>query len=327
MSAPAPPTAAPERALRGRQVVDGVWGLPVLGAFDLEQTRSFGFGQRDGVPSGAPFRLAFCLDSSWEQVGAVVSAGGPGVVQISAVGAPVAAVAAQVARVLSLDVDARGYDALGTVDPLVGALQRARPGLRPPLFHSAYEALCWSVLSARRPARQMAQVREQLARAHGGVVELAGEALAVFPAPEQLLRVREFAPLPAVKVERLHAIAAAALAGDLDTDALRALDPAEAGERLRRLPGIGPFYGELVTVRTLGHTDVLPTAEEGSAAIAGELLGRAVGVPELAALGAGWSPWRSWVCVALRAAGPAALAAREGGPRQEPSRRAVASSS
>jgi DNA-3-methyladenine glycosylase II len=217
---------------------------------------------------------------------------------------------------LSLDVDARGYDALGTGDPLVGALQRARPGLRPPLFHSAYEALCWSVLSARRPARQMAQVREQLARTHGGVVELAGEALAVFPTPEQLLQVDEFAPLPAVKVERLHAIAAAALAGDLDTDALRALEPAEAAERLRRLPGIGPFYSELVTVRTLGHTDVLPAAEEGSAAIAGELLGRAVGVPELAALGAGWSPWRTWVCVALRAAGPDALAARDGVRRQ-----------
>jgi DNA-3-methyladenine glycosylase II len=309
-----PPAAPPERGLRGRETAPGVWELPVLGAFDLAQTRSFGFGQRPEVPRDAPFRLAFCLDSSWEQVGAVVSPAGPGAVRITVVGGPVAAVAGQVARVLSLDVDATGYDALGAADPLVGALQQARPGLRPPLFHSAYEALCWSVLSARRPARQMAQVRERLAGAHGGVVELAGEGLAVFPSPEQLLRVREFPPLPELKVERLHAIAAAALAGELDTDALRALDPAEAAARLRRLPGIGPFYAELVTVRTLGHTDVLPTAEQGAAAIAGELLGRSVGVPGLAALGAAWSPWRTWVCVALRAAGPAALAARDGGP-------------
>jgi hypothetical protein len=28
---------------------------------------------------------------------------------------------------------------------------------------------------------------------------------------------------------------------------------------------------------------------------------------DLPALAAGWSPWRTWVCVALRAAGPVAL--------------------
>jgi DNA-3-methyladenine glycosylase II len=76
---------------------------------------------------------------------------------------------------------------------------------------------------------------------------------------------------------------------------------------LRTLPGIGPFFSELVVVRTLGHTDVLPSVEVGAAEMAGQLLGREVDVAGLAELAEAWTPWRTWVCVALRAAGPAAL--------------------
>jgi DNA-3-methyladenine glycosylase II len=163
------------------------------------------------------------------------------------------------------------------------------------------------VLSARRPAAQMARVRERLARAHGRVLDVAGQETAAFPAPEQLLAVPDFPGIPPEKLARLHAIAGAALAGELDTDALRAEDPEPAAARVRRLPGIGPFYAELITVRTLGHTDVLPSAEVGVAEIAGALLGRRIDGPELAAVASAWSPWRTWVCVALRAAGPVAL--------------------
>jgi DNA-3-methyladenine glycosylase II len=214
--------------------------------------------------------------------------------------------------VLSVDVDGSGYDALGVRDELVGLLQRARPGLRPPLFHSAYEAACWAVLSARRPAAQMARVRDRLARAHGRVLTVAGAEVPAFPAPAQLLAVREFPGLLPEKVSRLHVLAEAALAGELDTDALRGQDPPEAAARLQRLPGIGPFYAELVTVRALGHTDVLPTAEVGAAEIAGALLDRRLDAAGLAALAGAWSPWRTWVCVALRAAGPVALDAQAG---------------
>jgi DNA-3-methyladenine glycosylase II len=209
-----------------------------------------------------------------------------------------------------VDVDGSGYDALGARDELLGLLQRARPGLRPPLFHSAYEAACWAVLSARRPAAQMARVRDRLARASGEVLTVAGAEAPVFPSPTQLLAVREFPGLPAEKITRLHSVAEAALVGELDTDGLRALDPGEAAARVRRLPGIGPFYAELITVRALGHTDVLPTAEVGAAEIAGALLGRRLDAAGLAAVAVSWSPWRTWACVALRAAGPLAIEAQ-----------------
>lgn len=301
------PTALHTRHVHAEQLALGVWDLHVRGAFDLGQTLRFGFGQRAAAPA-APMRLAFCVDSTWHQAGAAVSQPADDVLRVQLSGnGPEARVVAQVARMLSVDVDATGYDALGARDPLVALLQRGRPGLRPPLFHSAYEAACWAVLSARRPAAQMARVRDRLARAHGRVLEVAGEQVAAFPAPAQLLAVAEFPGVPAEKLDRLHAVAEAALAGELDTDALRALDPEVAAARVRQLPGIGPFYAELITVRALGHTDVLPTAEVGVTEIAGALLGRRVEAPDLVSLAAGWSPWRTWVCVALRAAGPVAL--------------------
>jgi DNA-3-methyladenine glycosylase II len=292
------------------------------GAFSLAESIAFGFGQRDAEPGEPVMRLAFVLDGCARQVGVAVRQEPSGALQLEVTapgGAPVEdataqAAVAQASRVLSVDVDATGWDELGARDELLGRLQRARPGMRPPLFHSAYEALCWSVLSARRPARQMAAVRDAMGAQHGAVVEVAGRSLPVWLTPEQLLALDGHPGLPPLKLERLHGVARAALDGDLDTAALRALDPAEAKARLQRLAGIGPFYAELVVVRTLGHTDVVPTVEPTVLALAGELTGAPgpLSVEAFSQLAASWTPWRTWAAVAVRAAGPALLATTPG---------------
>ncbi|HEY5032056.1 MAG TPA: DNA-3-methyladenine glycosylase 2 family protein [Actinomycetes bacterium] len=305
-----------------------------VGRFDLTQSLLFGFGQREAatgvVDAGsgtATMPLGFVLDGYDEQVGVVVSQQPSGALTLAVSRAGPASLDAargQVARVLSVDVDATGWDALGERDPLVGALQGARPGLRPPLFYSAYEALVWAVLSARRPRLQMAKVRADLSAAHGATIDVAGQQVAVLPTPRQLLAVKSFPGLTAEKIERLHGVARAALDGRLDTAELRSLPVAEAAVRLRELDGIGPFYAELVIVRALGHTDVLPTAEPQLLAIAGELTGagRALSPAELDAYGREhWTPWRTWACVAVRAAGPALLEAPPPDTRAPLSRR------
>jgi DNA-3-methyladenine glycosylase II len=126
------------------------------------------------------------------------------------------------------------------------------------------------------------------------------------PTPAQLAALTDFELLPEVKLRRLRGVAAAALEGRLDTETLRAMPVDEAEGRLRELDGIGPFYAQLVTVRTLGHTDVTPTAEPMVLAEAGRLLGydRPLTAPELVEVAGRWSPWRTWACVAIRAAGP-----------------------
>src|SRR2546422_823128 len=74
--------------------------------------------------------------------------------------------------------------AVGGRAPVMGPLRGAAPGRRPPLFYSPYEAAVWAVMSARRPLRQMAEVRRRLSVEHGKVFQLAGEPLAALPTPE-----------------------------------------------------------------------------------------------------------------------------------------------
>ncbi len=308
-----------------------------VGRFDLTQSINFGFGQREAAPDAATMPLGFVLDGYDEQVAAVVTRQPSGRLALDIGGAgpkSLDAVGAQVARVLSVDVDATGWDALGDRDPLIGQLQRVRPGLRPPLFYSAYEALAWAVLSARRPRQQMAKVRADLSVAHGATIDVGGQRIPVMPTPRQLLTVDAFPGLSAEKIERLHGVARAALQGRLGTAELRALPIGEAAARLRELDGIGPFYAELVIVRALGHVDVLPTAEPQLLALAGELTGagRALSPTELEAYGREhWIPWRTWACVAARAAGPALLAnpqlaSREQGQAERPTSSSASSS-
>jgi DNA-3-methyladenine glycosylase II len=266
-------------------------------------------------------RMAFCLDDFRTQV--AVAARQPkvnGDVHVAITGIrsdddrtpsssatdpqTVAAVRHQVSRVLSLADDATGFVAVGRRDPVVSRLLAAAPGLRPPLFYSAYEAAAWSVLSARRPAAQMKMVRQQLSETHGAVFTVAGQTLAAFPTPAQLLAVSEFPAIPSVKLERLHGVARAALDGWLDTDALRVLDPETALADLQRISGIGPFYANLIFIRATGVTDNLPADEPRARELAAQLydLPAVPSVEEFAKLAEKWAPWRTWVVVLMRAA-------------------------
>lgn len=276
---------------------------PVRGRFDLTRSIGFGFGGR--LPAeGDTLRLAFVLDGYAAHAGVAVTQPAGDRVRFEVVGdVDPERAAAQAARILSLDEDATGYDRMVDRDPLLRRAYAERPSLRPPLFSSAYEALVWAVLSARRPAGQMREVRDRLSRLHGRVLGVAGEELAALPTPEQLLAVRSFPGIPEVKLRRMHAIASAALEGRLDTEVLRMRDLDEASAELRGFEGIGPFYAELVTARALGHTDVLPLSEPRVLAATAARVGRPSLTPaDFASVAEAWRPWRTWACVALRAA-------------------------
>ena len=69
---------------------------------------------------------------------------------------------------------------------------------------------------------------------------------------------REFPGLPQEKVHRLHGIADAALAGDLEVARLRALGADGARAALRRLRGIGEFWASGIWLRACGVVDEFP---------------------------------------------------------------------
>lgn len=273
----------------------------------------FGFGQRHATSFDGTMRMAFCVDGDGyrRQAAVAVTQSGDGTVHGEVRGdADIDVVKAQTARVLSVDRDAGAFVAIGERDPVIASLLAAAPGLRPVLFYSPYEAAMWSVLSARRPAMQMAQVRERLSEQHGVTFEVAGETVAAHPNPEQMLGVPAFPGIPEVKLRRMHGVAEAAGRGDLDVERIRAMDPDDAMRELQKLDGIGPFYSALIVIRASGHTDVLPENEPRALALAGRLyeLDHDATPEEMREIAERWRPFRTWVTVLLRAAGPRLLA-------------------
>jgi DNA-3-methyladenine glycosylase II len=282
--------------------------LTPTGPFELRRMAGFGFGPETGrrEPSEPVMRLAFCLDDLRGHAGVVLRQDEDGLVRGALQGdGEHGAVKAQLERILSLDHDGEAWLAVGERDSVIRELQRRYPGLRPPLFHSPYEAAAWAIISARRPARQAAATRGEIAERLGRTFELDGERLAAFPTPHRLLEVEPMKGLPDVKAARLRALAEAALVGRLDANRLRRIDPDAALAELQELPGIGPFYAMLILVRSSGHADLLPEGERRVLACVAHYYGLEAPPPRerFAELAERWRPFRTWATVLLRYAG------------------------
>ena len=278
--------------------------LDTNGPFSLREAALFGFGHRDERGFDGVLRLAFCVDGDYEtQAGVAVRQHGDTLELSIESDAPPDVVAAQVARILSCTAAARDFLALGQRDPVIGALQAAAPGLRPVLFHSPYEAAVWSIVSARRARSQGIGLRERLSRELGTVFDVAGVESSCVPGPSRLLELDAVRGLPADRVPRLHAVAQRALEGGLSVEHLTALGQQAAEAELQTLPGIGPFYSQLMSVRATGLDDALPTAEAISRAAVSELYDVDVTTDAAYEAFAGrWRPVRAWAVVLIRAA-------------------------
>jgi DNA-3-methyladenine glycosylase II len=209
----------------------------------------------------------------------------------------------QVARIFSLDHDGTEYAAVGRRDPKIGHLMAALPGLRPLNFTSPYETAAWGVMSQRISMRQAARVKAGLIAAHGTRLSVAGEEVSCFPTPGQLAGVDSIAGLNAEKVDRLKAVARAALDGKLDPDRLRQLGDEAGPASVRDIPGIGPFWSSGIYLRGCGIVDVFPDEPLAIAAL-GHLhgLGDSPARRDIDRLTDVYRPFRMWVCFLLRVA-------------------------
>jgi len=278
------------------------------GAFSLAAAASFGFGPNTGRPrpDGDSMSLAFVADDLVHHAAAHVTQDADGVLNCRVYGdAEPNRVVAQVRRVLSLDQSGLGWAEVGARDPVIGRLQSELPGLRPVLFHSPYEAAAWAILSQRRHRTQATAVRKRLSAAHGRVFQLPGGERESFPTPAELLRIDAFPSLEPQRIDRLHAIARAALDGQLDPARLLGMPPDDAMAALQLLPGIGPTYAGLILLRSTGATDILTLGEPRIPSYIRhfyELKQPAIPA-ELATLAEVWRPFRTWTCVLIRVAG------------------------
>lgn len=291
--APSPPTAELTLAPRG--------------PFDLGQAIGFGFGPT-AAGTDDVLRLAFAADTTGAALGVELRQAerdGPVAALVRGDGEP-GAVAAQLARILSLDADGEAWAALGERDAVLGGLQARFPGLRPVLFHSPYEAACWAVVSTRWGRGQATRARDAIAAAHGHGFKLAGEVRHAWPGPARLLEALDaerVAGLPGEKLRRLHGVSTAAVAGDLDPRRLHELGPAAAEDAIGTLRGFGPFYRSLVAVRAVGFTDALPADEPRARRSAAALYGLGeLDAERFTAMAEAWRPFRTWATVLLRVA-------------------------
>jgi DNA-3-methyladenine glycosylase II len=211
-------------------------------------------------------------------------------------------VRSQVARILSLDVDGTQWPDIARLDPVVARLQAMFPGFRPVNWSNAYEATAWCLISSRISMRQGQGIKDRMSRELGVPVDVHGHVLYCFAGPEQLVQLTKFQGLFGRKVEYLNALGEAALAGQLDTETLRAMARDEALLALQRLRGIGEFGSQLVRLRALSAVDELPTQEPRLLEAIRSAYGLA-GTPDLASLeeiAEKWRPFRMWVAVCFR---------------------------
>jgi DNA-3-methyladenine glycosylase II len=214
----------------------------------------------------------------------------------------------QAARSLSLDHDGTGWPGVGTRDPIVGRQQERFGFLRPVCFFSAYEAATSFVIGQRISMAQTRRVKERLAEQAGDTIEVELDderrIIHAFPRPQQLLAQTEIPGVAAVKVERLHGLARAALDGRLATERLRGLPEEEALAELRALPGIGEWTASGVLTRGCGVADTLPLGDRISREAVRHFheLAEAPDDKEWLAIAEPWRPYRMWATVLLHMA-------------------------
>jgi len=264
----------------------------VSGPWSLATSRAFWEGFTPAAlrrqPGDTSLRAVFLVERDWSAATAIVRQDGA-TARITVTGAgDLDGAATQTARFLALDVDARGWPAVGDRDPVIGAAQRELPGLRPCGFHSAYEAAAWAVLSQRLRITQAARLRDDLIGRHGRD--------GAFPAPARL-RALDL-DLPGRKTEYLQAVAEAALDGLLDGGRLRSLTAEAAVAQVLQVKGLGPFAAELVVLRGTNHPDAVP-AHEGR--LDAEIVAQYGPGATLDQVAPAWRPYRTWAAVHLRA--------------------------
>ncbi len=283
------------------------------GPFDLATARDFAGGFTAGIGARAAAEGAILMTfpvEGWATSAAVQvrqAASGELIADVFGDG-DLEVVGRQVARSLSVDHDGSGWPEVGRRDAVVGRLQARYGLLRPVCFYSAYEAATSFVIGQRISMVQTRRVKERIAELAGDPihVETDGRSTTVrpFPRPAALLALTAIPGLPAVKVDRLHGLARAALDGRLDTDRLRALPEDDALAELRKLPGVGEWTASAVLTRGCGLADALPLGD----AISRDAVGHFHDLPTTPdddswrSIAEAWRPYRMWATVLLHMA-------------------------
>ncbi|MEV1023079.1 hypothetical protein [Streptomyces sp. NPDC050264] len=150
---------------------------------------------------------------------------------------------------------------------------------------------------------QAAALKARTAHGYGHRVHLADRTLHAFPTAAVLCGITQVPALVAIKVQRLHVLAEAALDGQLDAARLRTLPPDYALAELRTLPGIGPSPSNSPSSGEQGAPSAPrhePRVHRAVATAYGLDAAAATDVARLFRSADQWRLCRSWVATLLR---------------------------
>ena len=274
------------------------------GPFDLRNQNKYFGGWPVLAKDPESIVLSFPVEG-WEGSAAVVLKQTPaGLVEgkiyaeISATSTARAKAKRQALAALSLDINAQAWPNVGDRDKVIGSLQQQYNYLRPTLFHSPYEAAASFIIGHRISIKQARAIRQRLAEEFGEKMTVDDQVFSAFPLPQTLLKLESISGLSEQKVERLHAVAQAALDGWLDRDKLRQQPVEAALAQLETLPGVGPFFSQGILFRGAGIADGLTDDDVLRHGIEyAYKLAKAPSSTDVAKIAEAWRPYQMWAVV------------------------------
>lgn len=204
----------------------------------------------------------------------------------------------QALAAMSLDEDGGGWPAVGERDSTLKELQTKYHFMRPSLFNSPYEAAVHFIIGHRISMVRGRKIRENMAKDLGQKFTIEGHDYYCFPEPQELLKLSEYSDLSQTKVDRLHAVADAALEGWLTRAELKKLSEQEVLTKLERLPGVGQFFSQGILNRGVGGADGFTHDDLTYHAIALRYdLGKDPSKDQVLEIAEKWRPYRMWAVV------------------------------
>ncbi len=175
------------------------------------------------------------------------------------------AVSAEVRRLLYLDADLPGFYRMARTDEVLRGLIAPLYGMRPTLAPNPFEMLVGAITAQQVNLAFALTTRSRLVRRFGRPVQVEGETVYAFPAPEVLARAQvgdlRRMQFSTRKAEYVIGLARLVSRGELDFGRLATLGNDQVIAELTRIRGLGRWTAEWFLARALGRGNVCPAGD------------------------------------------------------------------
>jgi len=200
-------------------------------------------------------------------------------------------IAGRVRRMFDLDADPLQIGEALAADPLLGPSVRARPGLRIPGAWDPFETCVRAILGQQVSVRAATTFGGRLVEAFGAPSPAPADGLTrLFPTPERLASAAlEQIGLTRARAESIRCVARSAHVLRERPESLEGLV-----DRLRTLPGVGPWTAHYLAMRAFGELDAFPSGD-----LVLRKAARESSSASLERRSTAWRPWRAYAAMHL----------------------------